>query len=201
MSTMHRRRGVVGGLLALALLGAACGSDEPTTPADGGTPPAAEPFGAECDAVPTEGDGSFEGMMTVPVATAASANPLLSSLVMDVELAGLTDTLNTAEDLTVFAPTNDAFAAAAEADPDGVEAMMADPTGALADVLTYHVVEGQLSPAELAGTHTTLQGSTLTVEGSGEDFTVNGSAQVVCGDVHTDNATVYIIDGVLLPES
>ncbi len=62
-------------------------------------------------------------------------------------------------------------------------------------------MEGQLSPAELAGTHTTLQGSTLTVEGSGEDFTVNGTAQVVCGDVHTDNATVYIIDGVLLPES
>lgn len=194
MSGMVGRRGLLGGALALALLGAACGSDEPAP-----APPAAEPFGTACSQVPATGDGSFENMMTVPVATAAAANPLLSVLVMDVELAGLTDTLNTAADLTVFAPVNAAFEAVAAADPEGVAEMMADPQGALADLLTYHVVEGQIPPAELAGEHTTLNGATLTVEGSGEAFTVNGSATVVCGDVHTDNATVYLIDSVLMP--
>ena len=52
----------------------------------------------------------------------------------------------------------------------------------------------------LAGDHKTLAGTTITVEGSGEDFTV-GKAKVVCGNVQTANATVYIIDGVLLPTS
>jgi len=192
---MHGRLKVLmGGLVALTLLGAACGADEPAPP-----PAPAAPFGSACSEVPSDGDGSFEGMMTVPVATAASANPLLTTLVQDVELAGLFDTLNTAPDLTVFAPTNAAFDAVAAADPEGVAAMMADPTGALADLLTYHVVEGQIPPGELAGDHTTLNGATLTVEGSGEAFTVNGSAMVVCGDVHTDNATVYIVDSVLMP--
>ena len=185
---------LVAALAAFALVAAACGDDESGEPA-----PAAEPFGAACSEVPASGAGSFEGMMTAPVVEAAAENPLLTSLVMDLELAGLTDTLNSAEDLTVFAPTNDAFAAAAEADPEGMEAMMADPTGEFAALLSYHVVEGQLAPDEVAGEHTTLQGDDLMVEGSGEDFTVNGSARVVCGDVHTDNATVYIIDEVLHP--
>jgi len=183
-------------LAAVLLIAAACGDDGP---ADGATAAPAAPFGTACSEVPTEGAGSFEGMMTQPVVTAAAENPLLSSLVADLELAGLTDTLNTAEDLTVFAPSNAAFEAAAEADPEGMAAMMADPTGEFAGLLSYHVVEGQIAPADLAGEHETLQGSTLTVEGSGEAFTVNGSASVVCGDIHTDNATVYIIDEVLHP--
>ncbi len=77
---------------------------------------------------------------------------------------------------------------------------MADPSGLLTEVLTYHVVPGRLAPEDLAGTHETLQGTTLEVSGSGESFMVNGDAGVVCGNVQTSNATVYIIDGVLLPE-
>ena len=77
--------------------------------------------------------------------------------------------------------------------------MTADPTGALANVLKYHVVAGQLTPAELPGMHKTLEGQDINVTGSGEDFTVNGTAKVVCGNVKTANATVYIIDGVLVP--
>ena len=50
-------------------------------------------------------------------------------------------------------------------------------------------------------THKTLGGGTITVEGSGENFTVNGKAKVICGNVTTANATVYIIDDVLLPTS
>jgi uncharacterized surface protein with fasciclin (FAS1) repeats len=197
MRDRWRRTGVVGAILAFAIVAAACGEEEPAGGGNGAA--AAEPFGTACAEVPTSGDGSFEGMMTAPVGTAAAANPLLTSLAMDLELAGLTDTLNNAEDLTVFAPTNDAFAAAAEADPEGMEAMMADPTGEFADLLSYHVVEGQVPPDELEGEHTTLQGATLTVQGSGEDFRVNGMANVVCGDIHTDNATVYVIDEVLHP--
>ena len=154
------------------------------------------PFGAACSAVPATGAGSFDGMAADPVATAASNNPVLSTLVTAVTAAGLGDTLNSAEDITVFAPTNDAFAAL---DPATMDAAMADPTGLLTTVLTYHVVPGRLAPDALAGTHTTLQGADLEVTGSGESFTVNGDAMVVCGNVQTANATVYIIDGVLLP--
>jgi uncharacterized surface protein with fasciclin (FAS1) repeats len=199
MSRSIERSAIVPAFAALVLLAAACGGD--STDGNGGDGAAAPgPFGSACSDVPASGAGSFEGMMTEPVVTAASANPLLSSLVADIELAGLTDTLNTAENLTVFAPSNAAFEAAAAADPEGMEAMMADPTGDFADLLAYHVVEGQLAPDELAGEHASLQGSSLSVEGGGEEFTVNGSAEVVCGDIHTDNATVYIIDEVLHPE-
>ena len=154
------------------------------------------PFGPACASVPTTGAGSFAGMATDPVATAASNNPALKTLVTAVTAAGLGDTLNTAKDITVFAPADGAFMAM---DQTTLKAAMADPKGLLTKVLTYHVVSGRLTPETLAGTHTTLQGGTVMVAGSGESFTVNGSAKVVCGNVQTANATVYIIDGVLLP--
>jgi uncharacterized surface protein with fasciclin (FAS1) repeats len=154
-------------------------------------------FGAGCAAVPTEASdpGSFDAMAKVPVATAASGNPLLSTLVTAVKEAGLVDTLNTAPALTVFAPTNDAFAKIPAAD---LKAVLADKK-TLTSILTYHVVEGKLTPAQLAGTHKTIQGDEVTVEGSGSDFKVN-EASVVCGNVQTANATVYIIDSVLMPK-
>jgi uncharacterized surface protein with fasciclin (FAS1) repeats len=156
----------------------------------------ATPFGAGCSAVPTSGKGSFDGMATDPVATAASNNPVLSTLVGAVGKAGLGDTLNSAQDITVFAPTNDAFAAVPKATLD---AAMKDPKGLLTKVLTNHVVQGRLTPDQLAGDHKTLAGTTITVSGSGESFKV-GEANVVCGNVQTANATVYIIDSVLLPK-
>jgi uncharacterized surface protein with fasciclin (FAS1) repeats len=157
-----------------------------------------EQFGDACTAVPADGEGSFEGMSDDPVATAASNNPVLSTLVTAVTAAELGDTLNSAEDITVFAPTNDAFEAM---DQDTLQSALDDPSGLLSTVLTYHVVQGRLAPEDLAGEHETLQGDTLTVEGEGEEFTVNGEANVVCGNVQTANATVYIIDAVLLPPS
>jgi uncharacterized surface protein with fasciclin (FAS1) repeats len=203
--------------LALPLTLAACGSSDADTGAASSAPmsssaeasPSASPsesmsadmasmpFGPGCAAVPADGAGSFSGMAADPVATAASNNPVLSTLVTAVGEAGLGETLNTAKDITVFAPTNDAFAALDKATLDKA---MADPKGLLTTVLTNHVVEGRLAPDALAGEHQTLAGTTITVEGSGEDFTV-GEAKVVCGNVQTANATVYIIDGVLLPQS
>ena len=107
-----------------------------------------------------------------PVATAASNNPALSTLVTAVKAAGLVDTLNTTEDITVFAPTNDAFAAM---DPATLKKALGEPKGLLTDVLTAHVVAGRLSPDQLAGEHQTLNKSQpITVTGSGESFEVNG---------------------------
>ena len=156
---------------------------------------AGAPFGEGCASVPEDGKGSFDGMSTDPVATAASNNPLLKTLVKAVTEADLAKTLNSSEDITVFAPTDDAFAAMDQATLDKA---MGDPKGLLTTVLTHHVVEGRLAPEDLAGTHETLAGDKITVKGSGEDFTV-GEANVVCGDVQTANATVYIVDSVLLP--
>jgi uncharacterized surface protein with fasciclin (FAS1) repeats len=158
-----------------------------------------EQFGAGCSAVPSDpaNPGSFAAMAKVPVATAASGNPLLSTLVTAVKQANLVDALKTAQDITVFAPTNDAFGKIPQADLDKVLADQAT----LTKILTYHVVPGRLTPAQLAGTHKTLEGGEITVAGSGTDFTVNGNSAVVCGNVQTSNATVYIVDTVLMPTS
>lgn len=172
------------------------GGDDPTTPAASATDDMAMsgPFGAGCSAVPTEGEGSVDGMADDPVATAASNNPLLTTLVKAVTEADLVDTLNGAPALTVFAPTDDAFAKIPGADLD---ALLADKDQ-LTTVLTHHVVEGKIAPEDLAGEHETLAGDKIMVDGSGEDFTV-GDASVICGNVPTANATVYVIDSVLMP--
>ncbi len=156
-----------------------------------------EPFGAACSAVPESGKGSFDGMSQDPVATAASNNPLLSTLVGAVKAAGLVDTLNGAEDITVFAPSNDAFAKVPAAD---LQALLADKE-MLTQVLTYHVVGQPITPEDLgtAGPFDSLQGAPVTASGSGEEFVVNENSNVVCGNVQTANATVYIVDTVLMP--
>jgi uncharacterized surface protein with fasciclin (FAS1) repeats len=217
MNTKLRTRSM--GLAALALTAsmglAACGSEsdtesatEPTTSESTSEAPAEEPteteseepmadgpFGPGCAGVPTEGEGSVEGMADDPVATAASNNPLLKTLVAAVTEAGLVDTLNSAENLTVFAPTDDAFAQIPKKD---LNALLADKE-ALTTVLTHHVIGERLAPDAVAGEFETLAGDMLTVEGSGEDFTI-GDASVVCGNVQTANATVYVVDQVLMPQ-
>jgi uncharacterized surface protein with fasciclin (FAS1) repeats len=201
------RRAALAGVLGIALLGAACssngagtsGSQTPAAPPTTASPMTASgPFGAGCPAVPDSGAGSLEALAQDPVATAASNTPELSTLVTAVEKAGLVGTLNGAQGITVFAPTNDAFS---ELPKPTLDKALGDPKGLLTNVLTYHVVQGQLTPDQLAGSHKTLQGGTLQVTGSGQDFKVNGNSSVVCGNVKTANATVYLIDQVLLPKS
>lgn len=156
----------------------------------------AQTFGPGCSAIPMSGAGSFNGMATAPVASAASANPLLKTLVTAVTKAGLVDTLNSADGLTVFAPTNDAFAKIPAKD---LNAVLANKK-LLTTILTHHVIAGQLSPDQLAGTHKTLAGDTIKVSGSGEAFTVGKeNAHVLCGNIPTSNATVYVVDSVLMP--
>ncbi|MFG3224758.1 fasciclin domain-containing protein [Kitasatospora sp. NPDC048194] len=156
-----------------------------------------QPFGTACAAVPKDGAGSFTGMAKDPVATAASNNPLLSTLVTAVKQAGLVDTLNSAQNITVFAPTNDAFARIPKKD---LAAVLADKDK-LTKILTYHVVPQRLAPTALTGAHRTLGTGDLTVTGTSPDFTVNDTAKVLCGNVRTANATVYIVDTVLIPTS
>ncbi|MER7749230.1 fasciclin domain-containing protein [Streptomyces bacillaris] len=214
MNTLRFRRTAAAvataAVLPLALTACSSGDSSSKDAAAGSTPSAAastsaapdgsmtmdEPFGPACASVPKEGAGSFDGMAKDPVATAASNNPELSTLVTAVKQAGLVDTLNNAQNITVFAPTNDAFAKIPKADLD---ALLADKAE-LTKVLTYHVVGQKLTPQQLEkGSFDTLEKSKLTTAGSGMEYTVNDSSKVVCGNVPTANATVYIVDSVLMP--
>ncbi|MFC9437966.1 fasciclin domain-containing protein [Nocardia sp. NPDC057030] len=206
------RRTVVAAIALTALVGAsACSSDNksddktaaPSASAAMTTSAAAsgDLVGSGCKAyaqqVPT-GAGSVSGMAQDPVATAASNNPLLTTLVAAVSgklnpQVNLVDTLNGGQ-FTVFAPVDAAFA---KIDPATVDSLKTD-SATLTKILTYHVVPGQVAPDKIAGTHKTVEGADVTVTRSGEDIKV-GNASVICGGVKTANATVYMIDTVLMP--
>jgi uncharacterized surface protein with fasciclin (FAS1) repeats len=152
-------------------------------------------LGPACAGLPSTGPGSPDVMAEQPVATAASQNPALSTLVSAVTKAGLVDTLNSAQAITVFAPTNDAFAKIPKATLNQVLADKAT----LTKILTYHVVDQRQAPTDLAaGKLATLQGGTITTTKSADTYTAN-DARVVCGNLQTRNATVYLIDTVLMP--
>jgi uncharacterized surface protein with fasciclin (FAS1) repeats len=216
---MRTRTTLIGLAAGLSLVAAACGSDSnssspaseaPTTQAPANEAPATNmgsggdamaPFGPACSSVPADGAGSFAGMAQDPAATAASNNPALSTLVSAVSAAGLVDTLNGPGPFTIFAPANDAFA---KIDTATIDALLADPTGDLTKILTYHVVAGQKLDADQlveAGTLKTVEGADVMVTKEGDTLKVNGSSSVVCGNVQTANASVFIIDGVLMPTS
>jgi uncharacterized surface protein with fasciclin (FAS1) repeats len=198
---------VSGAVLALAAAG--CGSSTPSghSGASGsGTSPhpmhsrsraMAEPaaFGPDCSMVPGSGMGSFHGMSMDPVVTAARHNPLLTTFANDVRTAGLTGDLNGMHAVTVFAPANSAFSGMPRADMT-----MLHNHGELARVLKYHVVSGRVTPHELASGMTlkTLEGDTLKGAKMGSVYEVN-NAHVVCGNIQTANATIYILSKVLIP--
>lgn len=145
-----------------------------------------------------DGAGSVGGMAQDPVAVAASNNPMLKTLTQAVSgglnpQVNLVDTLNGGE-FTVFAPVDSAFA---KVDPATLETLKTD-SATLTDILTYHVIPGQIAPSDIAGDHKTVQGDTVTVTREGETIEA-GTASVICGGVQTANATVYMIDEVLMP--
>ena len=224
-----RQGGLVAVALLVAVLGTACGSDDP----EAGTTPmqtseedmtSAEPteemtsepmeelepssmdlVGAGCagyaEMVP-DGAGSVAGMAQDPVATAASNNPLLTTLVKAVSgqinpNVNLVDTINGGE-FTIFAPVDDAFA---KLDQATLDALATDDGTLLSTVLTYHVIAGRLGPDELVGTQTTVQTEPVEITGDADMLMVNDTSMVICGNVQTANATVYLIDTVLMPPS
>jgi len=214
------RRGTLAiGVAFIAFFGAACGSSddgasndagsgtstssEPTTESSdaGMADPAADLVGPGCAAYAEanpSGAASVTGMAAEPVANAASANPLLKTLVAAVSgqlnpNVNLVETLNGSE-FTVFAPVDDAFA---KIEAATIEKLKTD-TALLTKILTYHVVPGQLAPDAVVGEQTTVEKGMVNVTGSGDALKVN-DANVICGGVHTANATVYLIDSVLMP--
>lgn len=132
------------------------------------------------------------------IVDAAIATPELSTLVDLVVAAGLDEALATTEEITVFAPTNDAFGALP---PELVDVVVGD-IDLLTGVLTYHVTMGHPDPRKLSGAvaqrKETLQGQSVYFSRSNGEPRVN-NAGVACQGVQTDNGTVWIIDSVLLP--
>ena len=197
---------------------AACGSDDTDTASSSDSSSSESPMeenspeesmeeestlvGAGCadyaEAVP-DGAGSVEGMAQDPVAVAASNNPLLKTLTAAVsgELnpdVNLVDTLN-GDEFTVFAPVDDAFAQL----PKKTVNTLSKDADLLSTILTYHVVPGQIAPSDIEGMQATVQGEEVEVTGSGDEIMVN-DANVICGGVMTANATVYLVDSVLMPQ-
>ena len=225
MNRAHRRAAAAAGLSAVAVLTvAACSSEtanEVSSSASSASSsvvsssssaapsssamadPAADLVGTGCagyaEQVPN-GPGSVSGMAMDPVATAASNNPVLTTLTSAVSGklnpgVNLVDTLNGGE-FTVIAPTDDAFA---KIDAATLEKLKTDAP-LLTSILTYHVIPGQLSPSQIAGTHKTVEGGEVTITGSGEGLKFDdGTAGLVCGGVKTANATVYMVDTVMMP--
>lgn len=201
-------------VLALPLAG--CGSDGPAddvaaarsapataTPTETAPPAPTGPFGPGCAALPAEGMGSPAALATAPVATAMSTVPGLANTTGAVHRAALAASLDATPDLTVLAPVNEAFAAVP---PPTLDPLLAD-TPRLTALVTSHVIAGRLAPGELAGTHTTLDGGQVRIDGAGEVFTISADqtllgaadATVICGNLPTLNATVYVVDQVLTP--
>ena len=192
------------GAAVLALAAAGCGSSGAATGAAAThhamashSPAMTEParFGPDCGMVPATGMGSFHGMAMDPVVTAASHNPLLTSFAADVKTAGLVSDLNSMHSFTVFAPANSAFSRLPHA-----EMSMMHSSAELAKILKYHIVSGRVTPAKLASgmALTTLEGGSLTGAKMGSVYEI-GKASVICGNIQTANATVYVINKVLVP--
>ncbi|WP_181870967.1 fasciclin domain-containing protein [Sphaerisporangium album] len=156
----------------------------------------AAPVGPACKSLPSSGRGSLADLGRLRVDTAAAHEPDLSTFYSAIEAAGLTGKLNSAKDITVFAPTNEAF------DKLGKRKLgkLQKDKAALTKILTYHVVQGRKTPADLKkGDFTTLEGGKLTTKGSGDKIKVDG-AKVLCGDIQTRNANLYLVDSVLTPK-
>ncbi|WP_410640382.1 fasciclin domain-containing protein [Amycolatopsis sp. lyj-346] len=159
----------------------------------------ADVFGPACSQLPQGTEpGSLDSMGPQPVASAASTNPLLTKLVAAVKATNLVDTLNSQEAITVFAPADPAFAALG----DAKFTELAGKPAELAPILQYHVVgkrydgKGLASAASVDTLNTA--GGPVKIEGSGDTMTING-AKILCGNIPTKNATVFVIDKVLTP--
>ncbi|MFE1170683.1 fasciclin domain-containing protein [Nocardiopsis sp. NPDC058789] len=191
--------------VALTLTLGACGSggddEEPraereTGRGTAGVGSAAEHFGPGCSDFPSKGGASLDAMADQPFATAITGSPVLGRLSDALKRAGLDGELDAVEDMTVFAPTNEAF----DMYPDQeIDDLLANPDG-LAYLLTYHVVAGRVGSAELeGGVFDALNGGRVRTSGTTGEYTVDDYSPVVCADVRTANATVHVVDMLLLP--
>ena len=194
---------LMGALLLLAACSSAEEAGDEATETEASAPVVSEPPAVETEALsepatsPETDTEATTGGSDQSILELASENPQLAQLVAALEAAGLTDALEQAGPITLFAPNNEAFASLDQAD---LQALLADPSS-LGDILQYHVVEGSYPASELSDgqTLTTLQGTDLTVSVQGDTVTV-GDAEVVQPDAaQASNGVIHIIDGVLQP--
>ncbi|SDF95611.1 fasciclin domain-containing protein [Klenkia brasiliensis] len=210
-STRPARGALISAAVALVAVLSGCSSDDgggtaaassATATSAPSTAPSTDPVGAGCAQLPAD---ALAALATQPVGSALPGVPLLSTLATAVGAANLTSALDAQSGITVFAPVDAAFGAVPA---DQTNALLAD-LPRLTSVLQHHVVSGRLSPDQVVGDHTTLLGDTVTVTGSADapvvsaDQTLLGAADatVVCGNVQTANATLYLVDQVLAPQA
>jgi uncharacterized surface protein with fasciclin (FAS1) repeats len=154
-------------------------------------------FGTGCAQLPrTLGTGARRGLPRLPVATAIARIPLLSELSRAIRLAGLTRMLNTAPALTVFAPENAAFQGLGASNLQALFTTRSD----LAPVVKFQIVAGQVRPAELYQQRalTTIGGTKIYPARAAPSYFVN-NGWITCGNLRAANATVYIVNEVLIP--
>ena len=212
-SSRKRHRGAaVAGLIGAGLLlaVAGCGTSPTTEGTAIGSPPVgtasfpaspsphvsmAAAVGQDCAMFPAQGSGSRGSMTGEKALAAASANPRLSAFVAAVRAAGLETVLNSRTGYTLMIPDNAAFGALSSSDVARMHNL-----GYLTRLAKYHVASARVTPAQFgAGASVpTLEGGTLKLARSGSAYTVNG-ATVLCGNITTSDATVYVINGVLVP--
>jgi uncharacterized surface protein with fasciclin (FAS1) repeats len=178
-------------LLGLGLVAAACSSDDES----------AKEANSETTSTTMASEGTETTMAsTETIVDIAAGNPDFSTLVELVTAAGLGETLSGEGPFTVFAPTNSAFAAL---DPATVEALKADPQGALTEVLKLHVISGKVDAAAAtaaAGTCVETLGGKVKIEKAGDSLTVGG-APIVTTDIMGSNGVIHVIDGVITAPS
>jgi uncharacterized surface protein with fasciclin (FAS1) repeats len=188
------KRLIASSLISASLVLAACGDDKDDARTDATTAVEA-PAGSEAptDSAPADSAPAAAG----DIVAVASGNPDFSTLVAAVGAAGLVETLQGEGPFTVFAPTNEAFAAV---DPAVLEALLKpENKDVLVQVLTYHVVSGKVMAADVtAGDVKSVQGSTIAVTTDG-GVKLNGSANVVATDIAASNGVIHVIDAVILP--
>jgi len=202
---------VVGLAVAAALVAGCEPTGSPEAQIESTAPPSPEAVqklvGPGCAAYakkyPT-GPGSIAALADQPAAAAVAEHPMLRLFASAIsgelnERVDLTQELDAGE-LTVFAPTDDAFRAKV---PKQWTRTLAKPESAdaLTDLLMFHLVEGRRSPSDLSGSLETRGGEKLSLERDGDRIRVADQANVVCGGLRTANATIYLIDSVLMPST
>lgn len=197
----------VAAMAGLVLAATACGTSPPVParPTGGAgpysvrpsaaRPGSAAPIGADCGMLPATGTGSIRQMSTEQAITAASSNPQLSVFTAAVRTAGLDKTLNARHSFTLMVPVNSAFASLS-----GTQITHLHNSGELPKIVKYNALKARVYPDQFAAgaKPVTLQGKHLRLSKSGSVYQVNG-ASVLCGNIKTANATVYIVSKVLLP--
>ncbi|AJK68803.1 fasciclin domain-containing protein [Corynebacterium marinum] len=200
-----KRSIAVAGVISLALaLGACAESTDSGDSADTTTATVAETTTTEATETTEVTETTTAEAATTDIVDTAVAAGDFTTLATALEAANLVETLKGPGPFTVFAPTDEAF----DALPEGtLDELLADPTGDLAEILKYHVIEGEVMAADVlemdGQSVATVQGAELTIEVDGEQVTLvdnsGNRVNVVSTDVDASNGVIHVLDAVLLP--